>query len=97
MLTLWHRLGQLESLSLILLVNLAMPLKYLADQPLPVRIGGMLHGLLFMAYLALTLLLAWRHKWPFWFWVQASAAAFVPFGYLILGPAPLQQQIQQKQ
>jgi len=91
MLKLWHALGRFESLSLIILMNLAMPLKYLVDQPLPVRFVGMLHGMLFLAYIALTLVLALRHKWPFGFWFSASAASFVPFGYLILGPAPNEQ------
>ncbi len=86
MVAFWHKLGMVESFSLIVLMTVAMPLKYLADQPLPVRYVGMLHGILFLAYLALTLVLALRRRWGFFYWIEASAASLVPFGYLILDP-----------
>lgn len=83
---LWQGLGALESLSLILLMNIAMPLKYLADQPLPVRYLGMLHGVLFIAYTALTGLLFLKERWRFGYFIEACASAWVPFGFLILDP-----------
>jgi len=86
MLKLWHGLGVIESLSLIVLMNLAMPLKYLADQPLPVRYAGMAHGVLFIAYTALTGILFLKEKWRFGYFIEACAAAWVPFGFLILDP-----------
>ena len=86
MLKLWHGLGAIESLSLIVLMNVAMPLKYLADQPLPVRYAGMAHGLLFIAYTALTGVLFLKEKWRFGYFIEACAAAWVPFGFLILDP-----------
>ncbi|MCC6415001.1 MAG: DUF3817 domain-containing protein [Opitutaceae bacterium] len=46
-----------EAVSYLLLLGVAMPLKYLAGQPLPVRIVGMIHGILFVA-LALALIQA---------------------------------------
>ena len=50
-------LSIVEGTSTLLLFGIAMPLKYLADMPLAVRIVGSLHGLLF-ACLAIGLLLA---------------------------------------
>ena len=48
-----------EGLSYVLLVGVAMPLKYLAGMPEAVRIVGMAHGVLFVAFV-LALLAAWR-------------------------------------
>lgn len=43
-------LARLEGLSLLALVLLALPLKYLADWPLAVRVLGPLHGVAFVAW-----------------------------------------------
>ena len=48
---------------LLLLVFVAMPLKYLFDEPRPVALIGMLHGFFYMAYIVCTLILAERCRW----------------------------------
>ena len=48
---------------LVILVFIAMPLKYFFGQPLLVSIVGMAHGFLYMAYIVITLLLAERCRW----------------------------------
>jgi integral membrane protein len=40
----------LEGASFLLLLLIAMPLKYLAGVPEPTRVVGLLHGLAFLAY-----------------------------------------------
>ncbi|MDR6302124.1 DUF3817 domain-containing protein [Mesonia maritima] len=40
----------LEAISFLVLLLIAMPLKYLYDQPEMVRIVGMAHGILFVLY-----------------------------------------------
>jgi integral membrane protein len=40
----------LEGLSYVLLLAVAMPLKYFGGMPLATRIGGLIHGLAFVAY-----------------------------------------------
>ena len=50
-------------IGLVILVFVAMPLKYLFGQPLLVAIVGMAHGFLYMAYIVITLLLAERCRW----------------------------------
>ncbi len=76
-----HRLALLEGLSLIGLINLAMPLKYLAGQPLMVKIWGMAHGLLFMAYLAASLAVALQRRWPLSSWLFMVLTSVLPFGF----------------
>lgn len=48
---------------LLLLVLVAMPLKYLFGQPELVAIVGVTHGFLYMIYIVCTLLLAERCRW----------------------------------
>lgn len=73
-----------EGLSYLLLLFVAMPLKYLADLPLAVRIVGSLHGFLFvwLAWLALRVLLA-RRK-PLSWGARIALLALLPFGTFFL-------------
>jgi integral membrane protein len=50
-------------IGLVILVFVAMPLKYFFGQPLLVAVVGMAHGFLYMAYIVITLLLAERCRW----------------------------------
>lgn len=48
----------LEGLSYILLLFVAVPIKYLADDPTYVKLLGMPHGILFIIYIVLALLVS---------------------------------------
>lgn len=72
--------GLLEGLSFIILLAIAMPLKYLAGKPEMVSIVGMAHGVLFVAYIMLTLLAKFKYPWS---WKKVGllwVASIVPFG-----------------
>ncbi|HST58697.1 MAG TPA: DUF3817 domain-containing protein, partial [Longimicrobium sp.] len=56
--------GILEGASFLLLLGVAMPLKYLAGQPEMVRVVGSAHGLLFVLYVAAVLEVSVRMRWP---------------------------------
>jgi integral membrane protein len=72
--------GIIEGISYLLLLGVAMPLKYLAGQPEAVRIVGMAHGVLFIVF-SLILLLAWIGKHLTFRWaVLAFIATLIPFG-----------------
>jgi integral membrane protein len=72
--------GFVEGISYLLLLFIAMPLKYLAGMPLAVRYVGWIHGLLFMAYVAVMLLAAVDRGWSLWKTAMGFVAAVVPFG-----------------
>lgn len=55
--------GWAEGISFLLLLGVAMPLKYLAGQPGAVRLVGMAHGVLFILYVCCALQAAWVHRW----------------------------------
>ncbi len=64
---------------LLLLVLLAMPLKYAADIPGPVAVIGTAHGFLFMVYLVVTLDLGVRLRWHPLRLLLIMAAGTIPF------------------
>ncbi|MCB9779241.1 MAG: DUF3817 domain-containing protein [Alphaproteobacteria bacterium] len=73
-----------EGTSFVLLMFVAMPLKYMADLPLAVRIAGSLHGMLFLVFAA-ALYAATRESG--WGWLRALWFLFlstVPFGALVI-------------
>lgn len=78
-----HRLrtvGHLEGVSFLVLLGVAMPLKYLAGLPMAVQAVGWIHGVLFMVYLAAVGEAALEQRWG-WRWVVgALLAAVLPFG-----------------
>ena len=63
-----------------LLFGLTMPIKYILKFPTPNYIIGMLHGILFILYLLLLLLVATQQKWTFKKIGLAFIAALIPFG-----------------
>lgn len=72
--------GFLEGVSFLVLLGVAMPLKYIWGDPQAVRVVGMAHGVLFIAYVAAAV-----HAWLEydWSWKRAAlviAASLVPFG-----------------
>ena len=74
----------LEGLSYVVLLFVAMPLKYFADQPLAVRIVGSLHGFLFV-WLALLTLSGLRVRGRSFDWgLRIGVASIVPFGTFFL-------------
>ncbi|WP_437517590.1 DUF3817 domain-containing protein [Sorangium sp. So ce1099] len=73
----------LEGLSYLLLLFIAMPLKYLAGQPLAVRVVGSAHGLLFVLFLAALLRAAVARRWSLGRASLAFVSSVVPFGTFV--------------
>jgi integral membrane protein len=63
---------------LLVLVFVAMPLKYFADRPTMVSIVGPMHGFLYMVYLVAAFDLALRAKWTFQRTLLVLLAGTVP-------------------
>jgi integral membrane protein len=73
-------LGRFEGSSFLILLLIAMPLKYIWGLPEAVRAVGMAHGVLFLLYLLLANLLAQRLHWSKKVWALSYIAAVVPLG-----------------
>lgn len=76
-------IGIAEGLSLLVLLGIAMPLKYLANQPEAVKITGWIHGVLFVAFVVAVLLMYHERNWPVKKVALAFIAAFLPFGTFV--------------
>ncbi|MCC2546505.1 DUF3817 domain-containing protein [Hymenobacter sp. BT175] len=73
-------LGLLEGLSLLLLIGIAMPLKYFYDSPGLVRAIGPVHGVLFVLFVLYTLYVGIRHRWRLLTIGIVLLACVIPFG-----------------
>jgi integral membrane protein len=69
-----------EGCSYLLLLGVAMPLKYLAGIPLAVRIVGMLHGILFLMFCAALFQAMAVARWSLLRAGVVFASSLVPFG-----------------
>ena len=71
----------LEGLSLIILVGLAVPLKYAFQNPYLVKTMGPIHGMLFLLFVINTISVGVEYKWKFqettW---KVLIACVIPFG-----------------
>ncbi len=77
----WLRIiAFLEGISFLILLCVAMPMKYLAGKPEMVRHVGMAHGVLFLAFVILVALVKNNRDWPMRTTALAFLAAFIPFG-----------------
>lgn len=73
-------IGILEGISYVVLLFVAMPLKYFANMPNAVKYVGWAHGVLFVAF-GLFLIKVWeQYKWSFGKATLAFIASLVPFG-----------------
>jgi len=80
---------------LLVLVLVAMPLKYLADSPALVAIVGPLHGFLYMVYLVATVGLAFKARWSAVKTVLVMLAGTIPFVSFVVERKVTEQERQQ--
>jgi integral membrane protein len=72
-----------EGISYLLLLGIAMPLKYAAGIPEAVKYTGWAHGVLFVAYMIAGLDAAISQRWSFKIIFLAVIASLLPFGPFI--------------
>lgn len=73
-------IGAVEGVSFLLLLFVAMPLKYLAGQPEMVTVVGSAHGVLWIVYLLALVQAGWAHRWPWMRYFAGFIASGLPFG-----------------
>jgi integral membrane protein len=77
----WFRkIAFAEGVSFLVLLFIAMPLKYLANLPMAVTIVGGLHGILFVAFIVVAREVKREYN-KNWGWLgKALLASIIPFG-----------------
>jgi integral membrane protein len=76
-----------EGFSYLLLVFIAMPLKYFAGIPMAVKIVGMAHGVLFILFILALFLAKIKYKWHTGLTFQLFVYSLIPFGFILIEKA----------
>jgi integral membrane protein len=75
--------GIAEGISFLILLLIAMPLKYFLGFPLAVKYTGWVHGALFVLYVGLAYYVKEVRAWPFKRFLLAFLAAWLPLGTFV--------------
>ena len=73
-----------EGVSFLILLFVAMPLKYMAGWPWAVKVVGWAHGVLFVWYWVAAVPLFTKLKWDLERIVGLGAASVLPFGTFVM-------------
>jgi integral membrane protein len=73
-------IGFLEGISLLLLLGVAMPVKYMLGEPILVRYIGLVHGLLFVLFCLQTISIRSTYNWNLVTTAKVLISSVIPFG-----------------
>ncbi len=90
-------IGWWEGVSVLLLLGVAMPLKYFADWPLGVRYVGMAHGILFLLYVLAAIQAALDHNWTWKRTALVLVASLLPAGPFVVDARILRAELAAEQ
>ena len=84
LLALLRLLAVIEGISLLVLLFIAMPLKYYYGNPEVVSVVGMTHGILFMLFVAYSSFVGQRMTWSDKFLFLVVLSSMIPFGMFVM-------------
>jgi integral membrane protein len=90
-------IGWWEGVSFLVLLGIAMPLKYFAGWPQAVRIVGMAHGILFMLYVWAAIQAALEYNWNWKRTGLVLLASVLPAGPFIVDAKILREEAEHGQ
>ena len=85
--------GWMEGASFLVLLCVAMPLKYLAGMPMAVKVIGWAHGVLFIAFCAALAETKRERSWGIRRAALGLVAALVPFGTFVFDRSLRREQV----
>jgi integral membrane protein len=77
-------ISYIEGLSYLTLLFIAMPIKYLGDNPYPVKIIGMAHGILFILFMIFLFESMRKYSWENRFSIRLFVYSILPFGSFVI-------------
>lgn len=93
-LKIFRRVALAEGISFLLLLLIAMPLKYFFGFPLAVKLVGWAHGVLFIAYILLAFSVASIMRWNWFNTGIALAVSIIPAGTFWLDKSLKKRQLE---
>jgi len=84
MLSFFRKLSLVEGLSLIALLLVAMPAKYHFGYIDSIWMVGMTHGVLWLVYFVVSLVVSHQQNWSILFWLTTLFASIIPFACFFL-------------
>jgi len=82
MINLYRKAALIEGISYLILLFIAMPLKYFFNIPDAVKYFGWIHGLLFLVFFVILVIAAIKYRWSLLrigIYLIGSVLPFVPF------------------
>lgn len=76
--------GLLEGLSLLVLLFVAMPVKYLWQHEQLVKVVGPIHGGIFLLYVVIAIVAMLEYEWSMKTFLLILLASVVPFAFLLV-------------
>jgi integral membrane protein len=76
----FRKIAFAEGVSFVVLLFIAMPLKYFAGMPMAVTVVGGLHGILFVAFAIMAREVKMEYNKDFNWLAKAGLASIIPFG-----------------
>lgn len=82
--SLFRKIAFAEGVSFLVLLLVAMPLKYFANLPMAVTVMGGIHGLLFVGFMILAYLVKDEYNKRWGWMAKAFLASVIPFGTFVM-------------
>lgn len=82
MINLYRKIAVIEGISYLILLCIAMPLKYFFNIPEAVKYFGWIHGILFLVFFVILILAFIKYRWSWMrlvLYLIASVLPIVPF------------------
>jgi len=73
-------ISSMEAISFLVLLGIAMPLKYIWDKPEMVQSIGWIHGILFVLYICFAFVMYKKFKWSLTTLAIVILCSVLPFG-----------------
>lgn len=81
-----RQIALIEAVSYLVLLVIAMPLKYAADMPMAVRVVGSVHGFLFVIFCVALAQTMWVARWPMGRGALVFVASLIPVATFVIDP-----------
>lgn len=85
----------IEGISFLVLVFIAMPLKYLAGIPLAVKIAGMTHGILFILFVIALVMAYKKYSWNNTLTFKLFVYSVIPFGFILIEKTIMKESVKE--